>query len=361
MKNKRHVGLTLIELLVAMAISLVIVIAAVYTFLGTKETQRAMERNGASNETGSYAIQLLGRAILNAGFYPATVPPIPADPTQTGMYDTYPPLPADTRVVTDWANPATGWPVLAYRTAVFGCDGAKIDVATGACGAVNASAPDTLVLNYFTSDTWGSATGQRRDCTGADAGKDPVNTERKKNTGGSPPAVPHTTEDLALPPQLPLFVSNKYTLNDVKLYVDGQDISTKSLACSGNGKSPHGTADASAYQPILAGIETLKFSYGVYNATDSLLPQRFYTAAEVGGLSNVAINGVSLSPWQRVTAVKVCLTVKTLGGNTRVADKANAKRTYVNCSNEVVDQPAGETVTRFVQVFGVRNSLKQNF
>jgi len=216
-------------------------------------------------------------------------------------------------------------------------------------------------LNYFTSDTWGSATGQRRDCTGADAAADPVNEIRKLNMGGSPPSTPHTALNSALPPQLPIFVSNKYTLSDVKLYVGGQDVQTKSLACSGNGKSPHGSADASAYQPILAGLESLKFSYGIYAVENSISPQRFYSATEVGGLPNLIINGVSLTPWQRVTAIKVCLTTKTLGGNTRIADKSDAKRKYLDCNNVEIDQPPLETVTRFVQIFGVRNALKQNF
>lgn len=38
----RQKGLTLIEMMVAMAISLVIVIAAAYVYLGSRESQRAL-------------------------------------------------------------------------------------------------------------------------------------------------------------------------------------------------------------------------------------------------------------------------------------------------------------------------------
>ena len=80
---KRQRGLTLIELLVAMAISLVIVVAAAYVFLASREAQRAIDRNSGSRETGAFVIQTIGRELMNAGFYPATMVPVPGDATQT--------------------------------------------------------------------------------------------------------------------------------------------------------------------------------------------------------------------------------------------------------------------------------------
>ena len=241
--NHYQRGLTVIELLVAMAISLVIVIAAAYTYLASRESQRAIDRNSSSRETGAYVMQMLGREIMNAGFYPATALPIAPDPTQQGMYDTYPPLEADPRAVTDWQNAAAGWPPVAFRTGIYGCDGGRFDVATSTCPAANAALADTLVVNYFTTDTaeMGKSTGRRNDCTGADvapagAGGDPSNAERKKNSGGAPPATPHTAALENIPPQLPVFVSNRFTLSDVKVSVDQNDVNTKSLTCSGNGK-----------------------------------------------------------------------------------------------------------------------------
>ena len=77
---KRQAGLTLIELLVAMTISMVIVVAAAYVYLASRESQRAIDRNSTSRETGVYVMQLLGREIMNAGFYPATVAPFPQTP-----------------------------------------------------------------------------------------------------------------------------------------------------------------------------------------------------------------------------------------------------------------------------------------
>lgn len=361
-------GLTIIELLVAMAISLVIVIAAAYMYLASRESQRAIDRNSSSRETSAYVMQMIGREIMNAGFYPAIALPVAPDATQQGMYDTYPPLPADPRAITDWQNPLTGWPPTAFQTGIYGCDGGKFDVQTSTCPAVTATSADTIVINYFTSDTkaMGAYTGRRMDCTGADvapsgSGGDPSNDERKKNSGGAPPATPHTTGVDNLPPQLPVFVSNRFTLSAVKMSVDQQDVNTQSLVCSGNGKSPHGTADSTAYQPIISGLEDLQFSYGVYSTDSTLMPSRYYTATEVNALPNVVVNGLSLGAWQRVTAVRVCVLSRTTGGNTRISDKTGSPRTYLDCSDTEKNQPAGDTITRTVEVFGMRNSLKQYY
>ena len=91
------------------------------------------------------------------------------------------------------------------------------------------------------------------------------------------------------------------------------------------------------------------------------IPSTSGTASEVTALGNLAVNGLSLTPWQRVTAVRVCVLVRTVGGNTRIADKTGAARTYKNCQDADTAQPARDTITRYVQVFGLRNGLKQYY
>lgn len=346
--------MTLVELLIAMAISLVIVLAAAYLYLSSTDAQRVQDRTTARDETGAFAMQMLGRSIMSAGFYPANVPPIPAHPTQTGMYDTYPPLPSNPRVATDWANPTIGWPPTAFQTGIYGCDGASFNTQTSTCGAAVDGAPDTLVINYFTSDISASgATGQRLDCNGMDVGGDPSNTTRSTDAAGA--AAVNT------PPRLPLFVSNRYTLSSANVLVGRGAAATMSLACSGNGSNNQGGGSGPGYQPLLAGIEDMQLTYGLYSGPDSLSPDRFYTATEVSGLSAVTINGQALTGWQRVVSVRVCLLTKTLGGNSRIADKAGSEKTYQNCNDQSVTQPAGVAFSRSVEVFGVRNNLKQSY
>ena len=358
----------MVELLVALAISLVLVLAATYVYLATRQSDRALERSSDAQETGVYVLQLLGREIANAGYYPASRAPMVTHVSQTGMIDTYPPLQADPRLTTDWMNTAAGWPPAAFMTGIFGCDNASFDTASSTCGTAAAGTGDTIVINSFTNDSMSNVVGSRFDCTGANIagtgaslGDNVSNGQRKFNTGGNPPLAPHTGLNADLPPQLPLFLSNRYAMKPVKIAMDQSDISSFSLSCSGNGRSPHGTTDAAAYQPIVSGLFDLKFSYGVYTSDQSLAPARFYTATEVGALAPIMINGQPLNGWQRVTAVRACVLTQTLGGGTRLNDKTGAARSYLDCSDTQKDQPTGSTITRYTQVFGLRNALKQTF
>lgn len=345
----RQRGMTLVELMVAMAIGLLIVIAATVIYLETLQGQRSLERQSTSAENGSFALQLLGREIMNAGNYPANFPPVIGlgEITQQGMYDTYPPLEFSVRKATDWQNFAAAWPPVSYMTGVYGCSGGIFDVKTGSCPVSSSALPDSIVLNYFTSDATGGV-NTRNDCTGSSVESDVSNKDRI-NAG----------KNNNKPPLLPLFVSNRFSMKSLKNYVDGNDVSTGSLTCSGNGSNPHGTI--SSYQPIIQGITDLKFRYGVYESDSSLLPNKFYTADEVSALPVLKILGQNLSGWQRVVSVHVCVLSQTQGGGVRLQDKSGAEKIYTDCSGVEKKQPTGQSISRFVQIFGVRNGLKQSY
>ncbi len=339
----RQRGFNLIEMLIAVGITMFMVTAAGYVYLGTRETQRAIDRASSSVETGAFALQILGRDVMNAGFYPAVMPPISIYSPTMRRIDGYPP--------TDFAAP------MAYSTGVFGCDGAKFNPLTSACDTAVTGAPDSIVINYFTNEAkkFAGEVGQRRDCTGSDVDSDPLNAARKLNSGGPPASI--VDPDLA--PQQPLFVSNRYALSPTTtakpLVIEGQTIDTNSLACSGNG--------GASYQPLLIGLDDLQFTYGVFNTEATRAPDKFYTATEVNNLLTVSIDGVPMSPWARVSAVRVCLMTRTLGGSAKIADKAGALRTYLDCADQTITQAATDPSIRkrHVQVFGVRNKLNQGF
>lgn len=355
--TRRHQGgVTLVELMVAMGITMFIVAAAGYVFLGSREAQRAIESTSESNEAGGYALLLIGRDVMNAGFYPSTMPPIATYfPTQRRV-DAYPPAVGVPNRATDWIAPSN-----VYLAPIFGCDGAKFDHSTATCGTATVGAPDSIVMSYFTNESvaFGATAGQRNDCTGADVGADPSNAVRKLNAGtGVATSMSHD-----LPPQAPLFASNFYGLNPTVLEVEKQSINTGSLACGGNGKSPFGATDASAYMPLLAGIDDLQLTYGVFSTEATRAPDRFYTATEVNTLPTVTIDGVPLNSWARVVAVRVCVMSRTLGGAPKLADKAGALSTYLDCNDATITQAATDRAIhkRHVQVFAVRNRLNQSF
>jgi type IV pilus assembly protein PilW len=62
-------GLTLIELMIAMAIGLVIIAAASAMFLSSSATRRQIEQSADVIESGRYGVDLLARELSQAGFY----------------------------------------------------------------------------------------------------------------------------------------------------------------------------------------------------------------------------------------------------------------------------------------------------
>ncbi|MDR3005035.1 MAG: PilW family protein [Acidovorax sp.] len=340
-------GLSLVELMVAMVIALLVVWAATGVYLHTASQQRAQERRSAAQEAGALAMDLLGRDILNAGFYPASFASSTVDASQAGGYDSYPPLESAVRKDSDWQNQAQGWPPLAYRAGIYGCDGGEFNVQTASCPAADASQPDSLVVNYFSADAMGDG-GSRKDCTGSAVDNDPSNKYRT-NAG----------KKLNQPPLQPLFVSNRYALRDLKNFVDQQDVVTKSLVCSGNGMSAFG--NPGIYQPMLAGFKDMRFRYGVYSSAAAAFPDRFYSAAEVSAMPAVGINGQVHTGWQRVSAVKVCMLIQSQGSAVRLESPAGQAMRYLDCDDRPQALPAGQWVQRLVQVFGVRNALQQSY
>ncbi|WP_370681519.1 PilW family protein [Comamonas sp. GB3 AK4-5] len=345
--NHRQQGLSLVELMVAMAIGLWAVWASATVYLHTASLQRAQERRSAAEEAGAFAMGMLGRDILNAGFYPASFASSAVDGSQVGGYDSYPPLESAVRKDSDWQNMAQGWPPLAYRAGIYGCDGGEFNVQTATCPAVDASQPDSLVVNYFSADAMGDG-GSRKDCTGSAVDNDPSNKYRS-NAG----------KKLNQPPLQPLFVSNRYALRDLKNFVDQQDVVTKSLACSGNGMSAFGSPGI--YQPMVSGFKDMRFRYGVYSGEADSLPERFYSAAEVDAMPVVGIHGQAYTGWQRVSVVKVCILIQSQGGAVRLEDPAGQAMRYLDCDDRPQAQPAGQWVQRLVQLFGVRNALPYSY
>ena len=307
----RQLGLSLVEFMVSIAISMVLVLAAASLYLATRESQRSIDQASSAHEAGAYALRLIGRDLVSAGFYPA-VRPASADLVNV--------LPAYTNI--------TG--KSAYEFGIFGCDGARLDPASRTCGTSTSGAPDTLVIGYFSDDSFGTSIGQRADCTGNDAAAAAENAGRV-GTGGA-----------SAPPSLPLFVANHYTLAATTMTIDGRSVATRSLACLGNG------AVAAGYQVMSAGLDDLQFTYGVFSE-GSRVPKRFYTAGEVNALGDVAIDGEVLRPWARVVAVRVCVIARTYE-----ARAALTSDTYEDCNGV---QKAGDGSLRktYTQVFGIRN------
>ncbi len=311
-------GVTLVELLVALTVSLVLVLAAITLYTTTSSSQRSLDQLSTANESGAFALRTLGRDLANAGFYP------------TVRGET-----ADLNAASKYIN-VTGQ--AAYDWGVFGCEGATFNPASGTCGTSAAGESDALVIGYFTSDAFGTSVGQRADCEGNDSADAAANATRR----GTPAA--------GSPPTQPVFVANRYQLTTTQTTsVDGRTASTRSLACDGNGSTDR------AFVPLVAGIDSLQLSYGVFSE-DSRVPNRFYKANQVAALGAVTISGRSFAAWERVVAVRVCVIARTYQSAAAINSSAAAPA-YLDCDGTQVTNGAGDSSLRktYVQVFGVRN------
>jgi len=310
----------LIELLVSLVISLVIALAAAAAYLGTRSTATAMANIAGMNETGKLALDMVGRELEMAGYYPAIVPSSATNLNIMGRFS-------------NTKNSA----VASYNQGLFGCDGGVFNPTTGACPTATAGAPDSVVINYFAMPELDATTFVSGfDCLRQAVSADPSNTAGR-----------------------PMYVSNRFGLTSTSYTKPGpggttQTVTTKSLACNGNGKATEDTV----YQPLFEGIEDMTFAYGVHDGTGSLSPQTYYTAAEVTDLPTVG----TLTSWQRVTAVRVCALTRA-PDNIRTQDKAGSLRTYTNCRGATVTYAASDRslYKRYERVFAIRNNLNGTF
>lgn len=321
--SQRQRGLTLVELLVAVAINLVVVLVAAYLYLNGRSTQQAVEERSALFENGQLALELIGQEIGNAGFYPAHMKePGVAIAVNRGRY----------------VNPQPAVP--AYGAGVFGCDTGRFDgtVCQSSVGAKDFKG-DGLVLNYFTDDAMTTTAGSRADCQG-----NRVDNATTINTDVRLGAAKNLVNRA---PEHPLFVSNAYTLTDVAYPTpSGRSISTFGLACRGIGSA------APAYQMLVPGIEQLRIRYGLRDAS-GMRATTYVNAAGVGAAGTITVNDESMTGWERVVSVQVCVVARSLS-ETRF--RGAGAETRLDCDDAVLPND-GVQRRRFMQVFAVKNRV----
>ena len=336
----RDRGFTLVEFLVAMAIGMAVVIAASYVYLATRNSQRVLSEKAAMFENARFAMEVIGRDIENAGFYPA----IRVGPEQVAAAEV---------VVDGYGNPCldrsgsanglcTFAAPAAFTAPVFGCAGQRFErTGTGAgsayaCAAHAASTPaDAIVINYYTNDAEGLDVGQRGDCQRQDVAIDPLNEPRRN---ASHPTATAASRPFLLP-RRPMFVTNAYTLQATTLQQEGRTINTFSLACNGNGNDDS-VSTVNVYQPIVQGIDQLRFAY----------------LTRTGGGNTRYLATGSVTNWGSVVGVRVCLMARSLE-NTRL--EGPASYTLTDCDGAARSFSDGVERRVYTQVFALKNTLNE--
>jgi type IV pilus assembly protein PilW len=342
-------GFTLIELMVGIVLSLIVVGAASYMYLGSSKTKRSNDAQAQTGEIGRQAMDFVTRELTMAWSNPGV-----AQEFKTAL---------DTRKQSEntWASalinisngsqpPAAGF-VGGRALGLFGCSNGTTplvsitNVWTAPTCTVGATfnSSDSFVVSYFYPN-WDSTTStaaQRRgigvDClrqsiTGAG---DALNVGRVDTEGNTGQAV------------------NIISVESTVVNVDGQSVTVGALGCRGNG-------NPWVFQPIFTGIEdmTIRYLVGNFDANGTLVIDpvaasgQYQTATQVSAstsLKEIVPNArrlfITFSPWRKVVAAEVCIEVKTPARNISATALTPA---YVNCKGVSVAAAANNGYIRGV-------------
>ena len=347
-------GVTLIELLVAITIGLVILVAIGTAYLNTTNSARQRENQSELNEPARVVLRLLQHDLSSAGYVDvfdrdaATGRPqaaslfVPGNGDLINLFERVPgPVPLGTPMTQFFAG----------RFPVFGCDGAMNstpNAIAGAaapivtCGAASATrqslqiayqaAPAAAVANPSVSlSAPNGATGEGRDC----------------NQQGLPGAP------------APLF-AQKFVINRYFLGVNPSD-GVSELYCSGSGNA--------IQQPFARGVEELVLRY--QTALPGVVPPVGTSRIAAGGrqaqyVSAATVNASALG-WANVTAVEVCMVSATaVTSGAAATGTVNLQPTRPTCERGAdgafapnIARGAGDSRLwkRFTSVVSIRNAV----
>lgn len=238
-RGREH-GVTLIELMVAITLGMIIMAALLALFVNITRTNSEMSKSNRQIENGRFAIQVLQNDLVHAGFWGAVRP---AAPTATP----------------DPCAAAAGWDA-AYKTNLLAipvqgfADGGTL-AGCGVSGVLGES--DVLVVSHANTCAFGAA--------GCDGGTD---TGPHIQVSACTTAVPAEAAYVIDSANFPLREKDCATLAERRKIVtniyylaDSNGQPTLMRAAFDNGAF-------SAPQPLVEGIEALRFEYGIDNNGD---------------------------------------------------------------------------------------------
>jgi type IV pilus assembly protein PilW len=280
-------GISLIELLVSLVIGLVVIGVTFANYLNSGSGHNSSAALSQISEDASVALNLIRKQVALAGYST----PYQIN-TTTGLERTY------------------------KGQAIFGCnqtfdDTKKATIGDLTCTAATADTPDSIAVAYQ-ADTENSiltAAGTPRDCVGTGLAQ--------TATSGAIPA---------------------YYLSESRLYVNDN-----TLMCQGNGQGSAPIAGGvnltGAPMPLVDNIVDMRILYGL-SKTESIDPLHSGTPTDVAGRTpQQYVDAASVTAWNNVVAVRVCIVVRS---ESEVMDVATP---YYGCDAVDATTPAATTPT----------------
>lgn len=270
----RQLGFSLIELMVAITISLLMMAAILQLFLDVSHTNDEMAKTNAQIENGRFALQLIADDVVHGGFWDGFIPAFD-DLTSSAVPADYPiPYPATPALA---PAPCTSFGVLwdsAYKTALLGIPVQAYDTVPTGCSTVvtgKKAATDVLVVRHAATTTTASADFDENDvyfqpsfCSasaydywlGSKSAFTDFNWKKR-----DPASATDGCGATALQADIRKYVSNIYYVKDIT-DSDGDVIPTLMRAEFDNGAMQ-------AAQPLVEGVERFSVELGVDDHSDS--------------------------------------------------------------------------------------------
>lgn len=224
---RTQLGLTLIELMISMVIGLVLVLFVGTLFLTSKASFRLNDDNARLQEDASYALNLIGRNLMQAGYGNVV-----------------------SSTTTDFTNPDG-----TAAQGLKGCDnGFKSPIAAPIDFDCATTGNPSMQISYRVEDAYDADTGAGADCNGQNASKEPG------------------------------ILAKGIVVNRFFLSIKAGD-TAPSLYCNGNG----GTVAGTVSQPVLGGVEGMTVLYGA-DTNGTFTPDQYLNAAGVEALPLSATN-----------------------------------------------------------------------
>lgn len=247
-------GFSLIELMVALVISLLVLVATVSFYLMTRSTYTTIDDSSNLEERGQFALGVITRALRQTAFSPPNT-------SGGGMIQLAQSDPPMISGVDGCTSPGTPGDVESLsQTVSASCTTTMVDTAN-----------DALEVRFFGSGTAAAPTvpdNSMVDCSG---------------------------QGVASPTSIDLAASQR----GLSIFFIQTDNTGSYLACKFRQRDSTGAATATfATQQLVPGVESLQFLYGVSVDGDAV-PDVFKRATDM-----------STTDWQNVYAVKVALVVR---------------------------------------------------
>jgi type IV pilus assembly protein PilW len=288
-------GRSLVEIMIALTIGMVILIAISSLFIGNRQTFRSTDDKTRLDEEGRLALSMMAFHIRMAGYGTMM--------TSDEKYTSETPGPTYNQSLaatyTNYSDRKTGTAVNAIR----GCAGGFADTATDAAaiGCAAGTTSDSFLVRYVVDQNIIASGGALpTDCLGANVILSPAIPEQNGRPGTA-----------------------AYYLIENRFFVQNNGVTgVPELYCRGNGNTPPGTNLINPAQPIAENVENMKITYGLSTAGSATTQNvnRYVTADLMGP-----------GDWERVVSMRVCIVVRSANDNV-----ATARQEYRDCNDTQV-------------------------